>query len=151
WLFAAWLVCQVWFLYGRFTEEEQDRQVAAAARGNFALPERSATPVVAHNFVRLYLVQQIFLLVLAAPAFAAGAVTDEKRRGTLEPLLTTALDARQVILGKLLGRSAQVASVALVGLPLFALCAGLAGLPPLAVLTSVVVQALPLMGLAAAA
>src|SRR5690606_14407735 len=48
----------------------------------------------------------------------------------LQYMLTTDLDSRHIVLGKLLGRVAQVLWLLLVGLPLFALMAGFSGLPP---------------------
>src|SRR5204863_9010318 len=61
--------------------------------------------------------QHFLLLLLATPALMAGAVTDEKARGTLQYLVTTDLRPWEILLGKLLGRSAQVGLLALTGLP----------------------------------
>src|SRR5206468_1762416 len=76
--------------------------------------------------------------------------TDEKRRGTLQYLLTTDLDTRHIILGKLLGRVAQVLLVALAGLPLFALWAGFGGVEPLTLLFVAAVLIAPLFALGSA-
>src|SRR4051812_5024643 len=45
-------------------------------------------------------VQQFIVLLLAAPAFAAGAISDEKATGTLQYLLASPLAAREIIMGK---------------------------------------------------
>jgi len=73
------------------------------------------------------LVMQLLLIVLTVPAFASGAITEEKAIGTLSELLTCCLTPWQIVVGKLLSRAAQVAVVALTALPL--LC-WFGGLPP---------------------
>jgi ABC-type transport system involved in multi-copper enzyme maturation permease subunit len=106
--------------------------------------------VVGARFAEAFVVQQLLLLLLATPAFVAGAVTDEKRRGTLPQLLTTSLDTRHILLGKLLGRTAQVLLLAVAGLPPFALLAGFAGVHPLTALLVGASLAAPLFALASA-
>jgi ABC-type transport system involved in multi-copper enzyme maturation permease subunit len=112
------------------------------------VPRASATAVVGERFAEAFVVQQLLLLLLATPAFVAGAITDEKRRGTLPQLLTTDLDTRHILLGKLLGRTAQVLLLAVAGLPPFALLAGFAGVSPLTILVLVAALAAPLFALA---
>lgn len=94
--------------------------------------------------------KHFFLLVLATPAFVAGAVTEEKDRGTLGHLLTTPLTGLEILLGKLLARSLQLGLVLLLGLPLFCFLAGLLEDPalPFAVLAVSVGLALGLGALA---
>jgi ABC-type transport system involved in multi-copper enzyme maturation permease subunit len=89
----------------------------------------------------------VLILLLITPAFVAGAITDEKRRGTLQYLLLTDLEARHIILGKLMGRFAQVILVLLGGLPLFALLAGFGGVEPISLLFLLVGLILPVFGL----
>jgi ABC-type transport system involved in multi-copper enzyme maturation permease subunit len=115
WIYAGWLVLQVAF---------------ACLLGAFG----SGTPDTARYFIRWFVVQQIFLVILATPAFVAGAITDEKARGTLQYLLTTDVTSWQVIVGKLLGRSFHVVVLALAGLPLFCFLGALGGLGPLQLL-----------------
>src|ERR1700722_14959775 len=52
------------------------------------------------------LVQQLLLIVLTVPAFASGAITEEKALATLPELLTSSLTPWQIIVGKLLSRAA---------------------------------------------
>lgn len=94
--------------------------------------------------------QQLFVVLLATPAFAAGAITDEKARGTLEYLLTTDLSAADIILGKLLGRAALVGQLALAALPLLCLIVGLSGASLLLVVALAAVSVAPLFTLSAA-
>ena len=61
---------------------------------------------------------KLLLLLLATPAYTAGAIPDEKTRGTLQYLLAADLTAWEILAGKLLGRIAQVALLALAALPL---------------------------------
>jgi ABC-type transport system involved in multi-copper enzyme maturation permease subunit len=79
------------------------------------------------------LLQQLLLIVLTVPAFASGAITEEKSLATLPELLTSSLTPWQIIVGKLLSRAAQVAFVALTALPL--LCF-FGGLPPSSVVAA---------------
>jgi ABC-type transport system involved in multi-copper enzyme maturation permease subunit len=147
WVYAAWLITQLIYFYMAFQGEELQRS-------RFGMGERvnraSGPEVVGGRFAEAYVRQQMLLLVLVTPAFVAGAVTDEKRRGTLQYLLLTDLETRHIVLGKLLGRVAQVALVGLGGLPLFALLAGFGGVEPLSLLAAGAVLVVPLFGLGAA-
>jgi ABC-type transport system involved in multi-copper enzyme maturation permease subunit len=106
--------------------------------------------VVGARFAEAFVMQQMLLLLLVTPAFVAGAITDEKRRGTLQYLLTSHLGTRDILLGKLLGRVAQVGLVALAGWPLFALLAGFGGVEPLTLLFVGAVLVMPLFAVASA-
>jgi ABC-type transport system involved in multi-copper enzyme maturation permease subunit len=149
WIYAGWLVVQVLWFYFLFIGQEMNK--AQAAFRGMDLGNRnpaSAPGVVGAWFAEAFVSQQMILLTLAVPAFVAGAVTDEKRRGTLQYLLTADLDARQIIVGKLLGRVAQVALLALAGLPLFCFLGGFGGVEPLTVLLVGLVLVVPLFALA---
>ncbi len=58
-----------------------------------------------------------FILMLT-PALTAAAITEEKTRGTLTALLTSRLRPMDIVLGKLLARTFQIALVTWTGLPL---------------------------------
>jgi ABC-type transport system involved in multi-copper enzyme maturation permease subunit len=155
WAYAAWLILQVFYFYFAFLEEESARYLAYRTRNLTAAYSArnrvSAPEVVGSRFAEAFVSQQMILLALAVPAFVAGAVTDEKRRGTLQYLLVSGLESRHILLGKLLGRVAQVLLVALGGLPLFALLAGFGGVEPLTLLLTGLVLVVPLLALASAA
>ncbi|MCC6420477.1 MAG: ABC transporter permease subunit [Gemmataceae bacterium] len=72
----------------------------------------------ARSYLELFLAQHFLLLLLVTPTMTAGAIADEKTRGTLQYLLTTALRPWEILVGKLLARSCQVLLLALTGLPL---------------------------------
>ena len=58
----------------------------------------------------------------------AGALGHEKERGTLQALFGTELQSFEIVLGKLLGRLAILGQLGLIGLPLYLLMGGFAGL-----------------------
>jgi ABC-type transport system involved in multi-copper enzyme maturation permease subunit len=143
WVYTGWLVCQVfwyWLVALSISNARQMEDFSTVAGGESA--------IVGGLFSETFVLQQVLFIVLATPAFVAGAVTDEKRRGTLQYLLCTDLDSRHIILGKLFGRVAQVGLVALAGLPPFALLAALGGIPPLTMLIAFIVLIMPTFAIA---
>jgi ABC-type transport system involved in multi-copper enzyme maturation permease subunit len=151
WIYAAWLIVLVFYGYLRYLIEEQQRLLSQVVAGTSTFIARASMPeIVGQWFAESFVVQQMLLLVLATPALVAGAITDEKRRGTLQYLLTADLEARHILLGKLLARVAQVLLVALAGLPLFALLAGFGGVQPITLLALAAALLVPLLALASA-
>lgn len=161
WAFAAWVVLLVFWCYLRFEAEQMRFHLVVLGSSRLGRPlgpaddpwpmRASAPSFVGGLFSRTFAEQLLLLFLLATPVFVAGAITDEKRRGTLPQLLSTGLDTRHILLGKLLGRTAQVLLIALVGLPPFALLAGFAGIGPVGVLFLLAALAGPLFALATAA
>src|SRR5438270_41279 len=88
WLYAAWLVLQVFYFWFQFQGEDFARRAALYASLS-ATNDVSAPEVVGARFAETFVAQQLLFLALVVPAFVAGAVTDEKRRGTLQYLLTS--------------------------------------------------------------
>jgi ABC-type transport system involved in multi-copper enzyme maturation permease subunit len=151
WAYAGWLIVLVCYGYFRYLAEENRRLHTRYVDNPLASIFPSSAPeVVGQWFAESYVAQQMILLALLTPAFVAGAITDEKRRGTLQYLLTADLEARHILLGKLLGRVAQVVLVAVAGLPLFALLAGFGGVQPMTLLAVAVALLMPLFALASA-
>src|SRR5471030_2522180 len=64
--------------------------------------------LVAEILIYVIAAQQTLAILLVTPAFAAGSITDEKRRGTLDFLLITPLPSAQIVLGKWLGQATRV-------------------------------------------
>lgn len=110
-ILAGWLIAQFLVLYVYYRQ--------ALALGD--RPHMALTSEFVNSYLALYIAQHFLLLLLATPVFVAGAITDEKARGTLQELLTTHATSTQIVLGKLLGRLAQVAYLALTGAPLVCL------------------------------
>jgi ABC-type transport system involved in multi-copper enzyme maturation permease subunit len=122
----------------------------------FLLYVRAASPqtVAINDFVDTYydffVAEHFIFLLLIVPGFVAGAVTDEKAQGTLQQLLTADVTSWEVILGKLFGRLAQVAWVALASVPVFCLVAGSGYRPITPILCLAVLTVLVLVTLGAA-
>src|SRR5215217_91162 len=98
WVYAAWLCAQLLYVFDQTHAPEYKgvgtgRPSPTKAAANFGQQLRD-----------LVLGQQFVLIVLVAPAFVAGAVTDEKTRGTLQNLLTAHVTPADIVLGKLAAR-----------------------------------------------
>jgi ABC-type transport system involved in multi-copper enzyme maturation permease subunit len=78
---------------------------------------------------------EFVMLTLIAVALSGPAVCDEKRMGTLGTLLTTPLQAWQIVLGKGLGRLVELLILALVPLPLLLALRSFGGVTAEALLT----------------
>ncbi len=129
WIYAGWLLLE---LFG-----------AAFGLSLYILIQRSSfldkpvphlTTLVVEWFVPMFVWQHFIVMLLAAPVITAGAITDEKTSGTLQYLFTTDLDSFNIVVGKMLGRMAQVGILFLTGLPLFCFLGGLYGIEPLGLL-----------------
>jgi ABC-type transport system involved in multi-copper enzyme maturation permease subunit len=82
---------------------------------------------------------QLVLVLLAAPAYTAGAICLDKARGTLAHMLVTELSSAEIILGKLGSRLLPVLGMVLATLPILALATLLGGIAPNALFGSFVV------------
>jgi ABC-type transport system involved in multi-copper enzyme maturation permease subunit len=72
------------------------------------------------TFVAFAVVQLITVLSLVPPVFG-GAIADEKQRKTLHYLMASQLSSGEILLDKLLGRSAHLAVFVAIGLPVVSL------------------------------
>jgi ABC-type transport system involved in multi-copper enzyme maturation permease subunit len=139
WIYAGWLLMQAFYilyikssiLYGVYRQE----RAFGFAR--------------TVDLLDVYLVQQLALMIVLVPTLAAGAVADEKMRGTLQHLLTTEISAREFIFGKLVSRMVQVLLLFLPGLPILGFLAGLAGLDIATSLSLLAAQVIPVTALVA--
>src|SRR5438105_7262395 len=73
---------------------------------------------------------ELALVLLAAPAAAAGAVCLDKQRGNLTHLLVTDLSSAEIIGGKLGTRLAPVLGLIAASLPVLYLCSWMGGIDP---------------------
>ncbi|MCS6977750.1 MAG: ABC transporter permease subunit [Gemmatales bacterium] len=115
-IYGGWLVlqfCWLWFMYW-IVEVIASSMMAA---GSGVSPDPAATQKFLSGFLELFLWQQMVLIILVSPAIAAGAITDEKERGTLQYLLTADLTSSEIVLGKLLGRLVIIATIFATGIP----------------------------------
>jgi ABC-type transport system involved in multi-copper enzyme maturation permease subunit len=128
WFVAGMLILFLLFHYVEYmnamsTGERETGRVPPTAASNFAT-----------DFVYWVIVHQILIILLAGPVVTAGAVTDEKTRGTLLYLFSADLNAWEILVGKLLGRMYEVFLLILVTLPFMCFIGVWGGLTPLALL-----------------
>ncbi len=139
WVYGGWLILQLlWFA---FTDQFLYW---------FNPPNQDYTPYVCRHFCEVFIPQHFILIALVTPAFVASAITEEKTRGTLQYLLTTDLAPIHIIVGKLIGRILQVCTLALAGLPLFALLGAFGGVEPALLLGLLVLTVYVAAGVASA-
>ncbi len=71
----------------------------------------------AAHFAATCLFVQFGAVLLLTPALTAGAIAEERQRGTLDLLLSSGLSAVEIVLGKLLARTLVLFMLLLTGLP----------------------------------
>jgi ABC-type Na+ efflux pump permease subunit len=94
---------------------------------------------------------QFAVAAALTPQWAADAVTGEKERQTLPFLLATPLHSREIVLGKLAARLAQLGLFVLAGLPVLCFLQFLGGIDPQLVLAGYATLAATLVDLGALA
>jgi ABC-type transport system involved in multi-copper enzyme maturation permease subunit len=147
-LYCAWLALQFLFYFTTYLFEVW-ASITPPPQGP-GLLDQTAFPRFTSSYCWALILQQFVLLMLLTPAFVAGALTDEKSRGTLQYLLTTNLSAWEIVIGKLLGRLAQLGLIALAGLPLICLIGPLTGFNAVTILALVAFTALLMVALGSA-
>jgi ABC-type transport system involved in multi-copper enzyme maturation permease subunit len=103
----------------------------------------------AEEFTGRFLFVQMGAMLLLTPALAAGAIVEERQRGTLSLLLTTHLTPLQIVVGKLASRAVYLFGVLLTGLPVLALLPLWGGVAPELVLTGFAVTGAGVISLSA--
>jgi ABC-type transport system involved in multi-copper enzyme maturation permease subunit len=99
-------------------------------------------------FFATFMVVQFLAVVFLTPAYTAGAIAEEKERRTLEFLLATDLQNREIVLSKQLSRLANLALLVLAGLPILSFTQFLGGVDPDLVLAGFAATGLTMVGLA---
>lgn len=94
---------------------------------------------------------QVALICILTPIFMSGAIAQESSPRTWEILLTTPLNALQLVLGSLFGRLLFVFGLVLAALPLFVTTQAFGGVPGSAILASTWVAAASAMVMGAVA
>jgi ABC-type transport system involved in multi-copper enzyme maturation permease subunit len=82
------------------------------------------------SFFQLFGIAQLTAIMLITPVCAAGAISEEKERRTLEFLLITSLHDREIALGKLASRISFIILFVLTGLPVAVVLQFLGGIDP---------------------
>lgn len=119
-----------------------------ANRYSLANVPPSAISRFATEFFETYVIVQYLVIVLLTPAYVAGTVADEKERKTLEFLLATDLQNREIIFGKLAARMANLLMLVLAGLPLLAMMQLFGGIDPELVLAATAATSITMFGIA---
>src|SRR5438132_2246686 len=99
-------------------------------------------------FFYSFVAVQFVAVLLFTPICAAGAITEEKERRTLEFVLASDLTAREVVLGKLAARLAYLVLFLLTGLPILCLLQFVGGVSPNLVIASFLMTAASMTSLA---
>lgn len=136
WFVGGILILQLLFFFISYYKAVEEGRSTVGSTPAFA------TSQFATRFTVWVVNQQYIIIMLAAPVFAAGAVTDEKMRGTLMYLFGADLTSWEILAGKLLGRSFEVVVLLLTTLPFICFVGVWAGVTPL----SLVAIGLALLG-----
>jgi ABC-type transport system involved in multi-copper enzyme maturation permease subunit len=123
WLYAGLLVVTLFVVY--WSRSPSLKSVFARA---FVPSARDAE--VAQSFFFVFMELQLIAVLLLTPLYTAGAVADERERRTLELLFVTDLSNREIIMGLLGARVANLISVVLTGLPILSFLQFLGGVDP---------------------
>jgi ABC-type transport system involved in multi-copper enzyme maturation permease subunit len=102
----------------------------------------------AASFFYTFMTVQFAAALLLTPAYVAGAVAEEKDRGTLEFLLATDLRGREIVLGKLAAHLGNLGLLILTGLPILSLTQFWGGVDPGLVLAGFAATGLTLASVA---
>jgi ABC-type transport system involved in multi-copper enzyme maturation permease subunit len=136
-LFALLLALLLCFSYWYFTSEHPDQKVKA-----------SEAAVFAEYFFQAFVMIQYCVLIVLTPAYVAGTIAEEKERKTLEFILATDLRNREIVLGKLCSRIANLMLLLLTGLPILSLVQFMGGVDPTLVVAWYAATALSVLSLA---
>src|SRR5207253_8953302 len=108
---------------------------------------RTTLAYFAERIVLTLLVLQAGAVLALTPAYVAGAIAEEKERGTLELLCTTQLRSHEIVLGKLFARLVHLTGLLLTGLPILCLALFWGGVDPHLVLAAFAVTGLTLLSI----
>ncbi len=116
----------------------EDRQIPINAQARFAAA-----------FFHTFLAVQLGVMLLLTPAFLAGAIAEEREKGTLNDLLVTGLSPAAIIVGKLLSRLAHLVLLLLAGVPVLAILFLLGGVDPALLIAAFALTLLSMLSTAA--
>jgi ABC-type transport system involved in multi-copper enzyme maturation permease subunit len=106
-------------------------------------------PNLAGSFFKWFMSVQFVTVLLLTPAFAAGAIAEEKERKTLEFILATDLRNREIVLSKLASRFSNLGLLILTGLPILSITQFMGGVDPDLVLAGFAATGLTMASLTA--
>jgi ABC-type transport system involved in multi-copper enzyme maturation permease subunit len=145
-IYTGWLVVQFLFFYWLYLIQS-NVLVHFLMASNI---DESAASAFVNSCASSLITQQFILLALCTPALTAGAITDEKTRGTLQYLLTADVTGWEIIVGKLFGRIWQILMLTLASLPILSFLTALGGIHPIALAAHYLLVLVPVFALASA-
>ena len=104
-------------------------------------------PVFAFRFFSALMIAQLFAVLLLTPTYTAGAIAEDRERRILDFLLASDLTNREIVLGKLFARLANLALLLLAGLPIMGLVQLFGGVDPNLVLAGFAASALMMLSI----
>jgi ABC-type transport system involved in multi-copper enzyme maturation permease subunit len=109
---------------------------------------QSEAAALAASFFYTFMKVQFLALIFFTPAYAAGAIAEEKERKTMEFLLATDLHNREIVLSKLVSRLGSLTLLVLTGLPILGILQFMGGVDPNLVLAGFAITGLSMVSLA---
>lgn len=104
--------------------------------------------VLTEGFFLTFMFVQLVLVILLTPAYVAGAIADEKDKKTIDYLLATDLDNREIVLSKLVSRLLNITLLLLTGLPILSILQLLGGIDTELMISGFAILGLTMLGLA---
>ncbi len=104
--------------------------------------------LMAQAFFCIFMIVQIVMVVLLTPAYVAGSIAEEKDRKTLEFMLATDLNNREIVLSKLLSRVGNITLLLLTGLPILSILQFMGGVDAELMLAGFAGTGLTMLGIA---
>ncbi len=101
----------------------------------------------AGTFFNTFMLVQFVVVVIVTPAYTATAIAEEREKRTLEFLLATDLSDREIVLGMMAARLANLVLLVLTGLPILSLFEFLGGVDPNLVLAGFVTTGMTVLSL----
>lgn len=99
------------------------------------------------GFFWAFMIVQFLFVLLMTPAYTAGALAEEKERGTLDALFATALTNHEIVLGLYIARLAKLGMLLLASLPILSIVQFMGGIEPGLILAGFAALGLTLAGL----
>jgi ABC-type transport system involved in multi-copper enzyme maturation permease subunit len=112
------------------------------------MTDRQQASEIAMSYFGWFTVVQFIAVLILAPAYVAGSISEEKDRKTLEFLLATDLRNREIVLSKLGSRLSNLFLFLLTGLPILSCLQFLGGVDPDLVLVSFAATGITAFGIA---
>jgi len=100
------------------------------------------------DYFLAFSIAQLATAILLTPIYIAGGIGQEKEVQQLDFLLASDLSNREIVLGKVVSRLANLGIIIVAGLPVLCLTQSLGGVDPGLVLVGFVVTCLTMLGLA---